>query len=104
MWRAYVSDVGASYAMQVDADHAAISARGWGAVAAGTPAFPSGSQPRRVVGYSLTTGRIGKARVGTTTCGLWTGATLTFTVEADDGTIDTMTVIQRIPERIRKAP
>jgi hypothetical protein len=104
VWRKYVADDATEYATQVDADQAAVTARGWASVAAGTPALPRGSRERRVMGVSASTGRKGSARVGTTTCDLWTGTTTTFTVEANDQTTDTMTVTERRPERIRVAP
>jgi hypothetical protein len=101
VWRKYVADDATEYAYLVDADHAAITARGWASVAAGTPPLPRGSIARRVFGRSASTGRPGTAVVGTTTCGLWTGVASTFTVEANDGTSDTCTVLERHPERIR---
>jgi hypothetical protein len=104
VWRKYVTDDAAEYGVLVDADHAAVTARGWAAVAAGTPALPSGSRPRRVMGVSPTSGLPGSARVGTKTCDLWTGVASTFTVEANDQTTDTLSVTERRPEFINRAP
>jgi hypothetical protein len=101
VWRKYVADDATEYATLVDADQAAITARGWSTVAGGTAPLPRGARERRVHGISLTTGRKGTARVGTATCDLWTGTATTFTVEADDQTTDTMTVTRRQGERIR---
>jgi len=101
VWRKYVADDAAEYAYLVDADAAAVTARGWGSVAAGTAPLPRGSVPRRVMGRSATTGRPGFAVCGTNTCGLWTGVASTFDVEATDGSTDTCDVLERHPERIR---
>jgi hypothetical protein len=101
VWRKYVADDATEWALLVDADHAAIGSRGWSAPTSGTPAFPRASRPRRVFGISPSTGRPGTTVVGTVTCDLWTGVVTTFTVEANDQTTDTMTVVHRLPERIR---
>src|SRR6478672_4402590 len=101
VWRKYVADDASIWGVLVDADHAAITSRGWASLTAGTPALPSGSQPRRVLGISPSTGRPGSARCGTVTCDLWTGVATTFTVEANDQTTDTLTVTERRQERFR---
>jgi len=100
VWRKYVADDATEFAVLVDADQAADATRGWASVTAGTPYLPAGSSPRHVVGLSASTGRTGSTRVGTVTCDLWTGAATTFTVEANDQTTDTLTVMTRQPERI----
>ena len=41
--------------------------------------------------------------MGTVTCDLWTGVATTFTVEANDQSTDTMNVVHRVPERLRRA-
>jgi len=51
-----------------------------------------------VTGLSATSGRRAIAVVPNITATVWTGATTTFDVEADDGTLDTMTIIQKIAE------
>lgn len=104
VWRKYVADDGSEFALQVDADQAAVVARGWAAVSPGVPYLPLGSKPRYVVGLSPTTGRTGTARVGTVTCGLWTGATTDFDVEANDNTTDTMVVTEKHQEVLRRSP
>lgn len=101
VWRKYVADDATEYAYLVDADQASVTSRGWASVTAGTSPLPRGSIPRRVIGRSPTTGRPGAAVVGTATCGLWTGVATTFDVEANDGTTDTCTVVERHKERIR---
>jgi len=100
VWRKYVDDAGNEWALRVDADHAAIASRGWATIVAGTHPLPRECRPRRVFGYSPTTGRPGMAIVGTTTCDLWTGVATTFTVEANDQSTDTINVLHRIKERI----
>lgn len=103
VYRTYTADNGDSFQTLVDADEAAITARGWGAVVVGGDLLPRGFKERRAHGLSATTGRRGSCRVGSTTADLWTGIATTFTVEADDNTIDTMTVTSRSGERRRVA-
>jgi hypothetical protein len=103
VWRKYVADDATEYALLVDADHATDTDRGWATVAAGTPALPRGSHPRRVLGLSPSSGRPGSAVIGDPSADLWTGVATTFTVEANDQTTDTMTVTERRAERIRVA-
>jgi len=96
---AYVTDGGTSYRQEVDADRFLVVAFGWTAIAGGTPQMPRGFTPRHVTGLSATSGRRGTAVVPSVTATIWTGAATTFDVEADDGTIDTMTVVNRIGEK-----
>lgn len=104
VYKTYVCDDGTTqFQTLVDADEAAITDRGWGAVAPGGDLLPRGFKERRVHGVSASTGRRGSARVGNTTAALWTGGATTFTVEADDNTIDTMTVTSRVGEKRRLA-
>lgn len=95
----YVTDGGTDYRMSVDKDRFAVASFAWSAAGAGLNAIPRGCKPRHVTGLSAASGRRGTAVVPLVTATIWTGATTTFDVEADDGTIDTMTVIHRIGER-----
>lgn len=101
----YVADDGTTqYARLVDSDQFAQAPRGWSATGvAGLPLLPIKAKPRVVYGVSATTGRRGTAVVATPTAGLWTGANTTFTVEANDGTSDTMTVTRRRGESFAQA-
>lgn len=103
VYKGYTSDAGTVFQTLVDADEAADATRGWAAVTVGGDLLPRGFKERRVHGLSATSGRRGSARVGNTTADLWTGTATTFTVEADDNTIDTMTVTSRTGEKRRLA-
>lgn len=95
----YHTDSGALFRMQVDRDRFAVAAFGWAAPGTpGMPQLPRGFKPRHVVGVSATSGRRGSAVVPDVTATIWTGAATTFEVEADDATVDTMTVTQRFGE------
>ena len=96
---AYVSDGGTSFEMQVDSDRFAVAAFGWTAATSAMNQLPRVAKPRHVTGISATTGFRGTAVVPSVTSSIWTGATTTFDVEADDQTVDTMTIIRRISER-----
>jgi hypothetical protein len=102
-FHSYVADSGTVFQTLVDDDEAVIAARGWGAAVIGGDLLPRGFKERRANGVSAGTGRRGSCRVGSTTCDLWTGVATTFTVEADDNTIDTMTVTSRSGEHRRLA-
>jgi len=102
VYKTYTCDDGTTtFQTLVDADEAAISARGWGAVSVGGDFLPRGFKERRANGVSATTGRRGSCRVGSTAADLWTGVATTFTVEADDNTLDTLTVTSRTGEKRR---
>jgi hypothetical protein len=104
VFKGYTCDDGTTvFQTLVDADEAAIAARGWAAATVGGDLLPRGFKERRAQGVSATSGRRGSCRVGSTTCDLWTGVATTFTVEADDNTIDTMTVTSRTGEKRRLA-
>jgi hypothetical protein len=103
VFKTYTADNGNSFQTLVDADEAAIVTRGWGGVVAGGDLLPRGFKERRAHGISAVTGRRGSCRVGSVAADLWTGVASTFTVEADDNTIDTMTVTSRTGERRRLA-
>jgi hypothetical protein len=85
--------------MSVDRDRFAVASFSWTAAAATVNAIPRGCKPRHVTGLSATSARRGIAVVPDITSDIWTGVATTFDVEADDGTIDTMTVIHRIAEK-----
>lgn len=95
----YVTDGATSYRTSVDSDRFAVAAFGWTAAAATVNPMPRGFTPRHVTGLSATSGRRGIATVPDVTAAIWTGGTTTFDVEADDGTIDTMTVKGKIAEK-----
>ncbi len=95
---AYVTDGATSYNYHVDTDAFASADRGWTAGTPGGPLLPRGFKPRHVTGLSGTSGYRGTAVVADPTANLWTGVATAFTVEADDGTTDSMTVTARIGE------
>lgn len=96
---AYDTDGGTHYNMEVDSDRFIEVGFAWTAGAPGGPLMPRGFKPRHVTGLSAGSGRRGTAVVPHLTSTLWTGVATVFTVEADDGTLDTMTVKHRIAER-----
>lgn len=103
VYMTYTADDLTAFQTLVDADEAAIPSRGWTAAVAGGDLIPRGFKERRVHGVSPTSGRRASCRVGSTTADLWTGVTHTFTVEADDNTIDTFNVTGQSGERRRRA-
>lgn len=106
VWATYISDNPIRrFARQVDADQVLDPQRGWTTTGTSdlTP-FPQQSRPRTVFGTSITSGRPGQTVVGSTTAPLWVGSSTTFNVEANDGTIDTITITGRRGERIRHFP
>jgi len=103
VYAGYTADSGTVFQTLVDADEAAIASRGWAAATVGGDMLPRGFKERRAHGISAVTGRRGSCRVGSTAATLWTGAVSTFTVEADDNTVDTMTVTSRTGEKRRLA-
>ena len=106
VWATYITDNPIRrFARQVDADQVLDASRGWTTTGITdlTP-FPQQSSPRTVFGTSAQTGRRGSTVVANTTAPLWNGSSTTFSVEANDGTIDTMTVTRRRGERIRHFP
>jgi hypothetical protein len=102
-FQGYTADNGDVFQTLVDADEALVAARGWAAATVGGDLLPRGFKERRANGLSATSGRRASCRVGSTACDLWTGVATTFTVEADDNTIDTMTVTSRSGEKRRLA-
>jgi hypothetical protein len=100
-FRGYTADSGTVFQTLVDSDEAAIASRGWAAATPGGDLLPRGFKERRVHGVSPTSGFRGSCRVGSTAADLWTGVATTFTVEADDNTIDTMNVTSRTGEKRR---
>lgn len=96
---AYETDGGTTYNTYVDSDRFLVAAFNWVAGIAGGPFIPRNFRPRFVTGLSAATGRFGKAIVPTVTADIWTGAATTFDVEATDGTLDTMTVLNKWSER-----
>jgi hypothetical protein len=101
----YVRDDGTTqYARLVDSDEFAQASRGWSATGvAALPLVPIKTKLRAVYGVSAASGRRGTAIVATTDADLWTGVASTFTVEANDGTTDTMTVTRRRGESFAAA-
>jgi hypothetical protein len=104
VYKGYTCDDGSTvFQTEVNADEAAIAARGWAAETVGGDLIPRGFKERRAHGISATTGRRASCRVGAVTADLWTGVATTFTVLANDGTSDTMTVTSRSGEKRRLA-
>jgi hypothetical protein len=103
VFKGYTADSGTVFQTLVDADEAAIASRGWAAATVGGDLLPRGFKERRVHGVSATSGRRASCRVGSSAADLWTGVATTFTVEADDNTIDTMTVTSTSGEKRRRA-
>lgn len=101
VYRSYTADNGDVFQTLVDADHAADTNRGWGAVVPGGTMIPRGLSERVCEGMSAVSGRRGTCRIGSAAALLWQGVATTFMVEADDGTLDTMTVTRRRGERRR---
>src|SRR3982751_1385485 len=103
VYKSYTCDDGTVFQTLVDADEAAIAARGWGAAVVGGDLLPRGFKERRAHGVSATTGRRGSCRVGDVAADLWTGVASTFIVEGNDNANDTMTVTSLSGEKRRKA-
>jgi len=106
VWAVYISDNPIRrWAKLVDADQVADPARGWSTLGVeDLVPFPQQSKPRRVYGTSPTTGRRGSTVVGSTSAPLWSGSATTFTVEANDQSLDTIAVTFHKGERIRHFP
>lgn len=97
----YVDDDGTPWKLQVDADYATDTDRGWTTgLTPGLPPLPRLWSPREVVGIDPT-GRVVTTRVATLDSPLWTGAAQTFTFRASDGAFYTATVVERRGERRR---
>ena len=95
----YVTDGATEYRCSVDSDRFAGADFGWTSATSAMNQLPRGAKPRHVSGLSATSGRRAVAIVPVITAAIWTGAATTFDVEADDGTIDTMTVTAKFNER-----
>lgn len=95
----YITDGSTSYSTSVDADRFALTTFGWTAASALDNPLPRNFTPRHVTGLSATSGRRGIATVPSVAADVWTGVATTFDVEADDQTIDTMTIKRRINEK-----
>ncbi len=94
----YTTDGATDYRFSVDKDRFLVADFGWSSAGAGLNQLPRGCRPRHVTGLSATSGRRAIAVVPQITADIWTGAVSTFVVEADDGTLDTMTVVAKIAE------
>lgn len=95
----YTTDGSTDYRMSVDKDRFATASFSWAAAAGTLNQLPRGAHPRHVTGLSAGSGRRAIAVVPVVTADVWTGVATTFDVEADDGTVDTMTIVRRINER-----
>ena len=94
----YLDDDGVPWRLQVDADYAVMPDRGWvTGTTPGLPPLPREWSPRLVVGVDPT-GRVERARVGSTAAALWTGAAPSFSFRASDGAFYEATVIARVGE------
>lgn len=96
---AYTTDGGTQYRMKVDADRFLVADFGWTTASPALNQLPRGAHPRHITGVSATTGRRGVAIVPIVTADVWTGLSTTFDIEADDQTVDTMTIVGRSGER-----
>lgn len=104
VWAYYQSDSGSTFALQVDADYALMPERGWTSPAApGTPVYPRGWTPRKVIGLDED-GHPRFAFVGSTSADLWTGVADTFTINGTDETVHTCSVFRRRAERMSRRP
>lgn len=95
----YVTDGGTSYEYNVNQDRFADGSFGWGAATAIMNKVPRGAKLRHVTGVSATTGRRATGVVPVVTADVWTGGATTFDVIGNDGSTDTMTIVQRIGEK-----
>lgn len=103
-WKLYESDDGGLYSLQVDADYALQTQRGFLTDAgAGVPPLPRGWRARYVVGLEPL-GRSHRALVASVTADLWTGVAGTFDVSDSGGEIQTCVVVGRVQERSRPRP
>ena len=99
-WAVYETDDGRLFALRVDADSVSRGDRGWlTANVSQTNPLPRSWLPRIVVGIDVQ-GHIRHTRIGRLDAPLWTGASLTFVYEANDGSTQTATVIGRRQERL----
>lgn len=104
VWANYHSDDGNTYALQVDADYAAETGRGWTyPSSAGTPVYPRGWIPRHVIGVD-SVGHERRAIIASPSAGLWSGSVLTFVVNGTDELPHTCAVTKRRMERIAARP
>lgn len=104
VWAYYVSDDGNTYALKVDADYAPMPERGWVFPAAmGTPVYPRGWLPRKVVGLDES-GHPREAVVASVGADLWTRVALTFHFYATDETLHTANVTRYLTENMKQRP
>jgi hypothetical protein len=102
-WAVYVDDGENAWALRVDRTAVTDPGRGWTVEGVeGLVPLPRLWKPRRVVGIDES-GREQLAIVSDVAADLWTGAAITFEVEATDGTVAIATVIRREQE-IRRFP
>jgi hypothetical protein len=102
-WSIYIDDDGFAWALKVDSDQALDPTRGWSPATLPAPvALPRGWRPREVYGFDAD-GNRRFTRVGTVTCDLWTGVATAFTIEANDNTDVTVTVVGKRGE-LRRGP
>jgi len=103
-WKLYEGDDRALYALQVDADYALQTQRGWFTDApAGTPPLPRGWRARYVIGVEPL-GRAHRAIVSSVAADLWTGVRGDFDIVDTNAQLQTCVVIGRVQERSRPRP
>lgn len=98
-WMMYGSDDGRTYALKVDDDLVADSARGWSTYATNEdPQYPRGWRPRAAIGVDAG-GRVRWAICASLDAPLWAGTDNLFHYRDTNGTIVPAIVIGRRDER-----
>jgi hypothetical protein len=99
VWAGYIDDLGAVWAVKVDADYAADPARGWQTVdPTAVPQLPRGWLTRAVFGLDEV-GRAIRATAASTSSAIWSGTVSTFSFYASDQVAHTASIIERRAER-----
>lgn len=103
-WCEYVDDTGAVWSLQVDADSAEDSDRGWQLVGdPAPPIWPRGWRPRQVEGLEPN-GRRRRTRIARVDAPLWTGGVVEFLAETNALEVVTVHVLAYLEERRVPAP
>lgn len=103
-WAIYTDDLGVRWLMKVDADYYADADRGWESpTEEDTQIWPQGWRPREIQGLEPE-GISQRARIGSLTAPLWTGAATSFFVNTSDAGTTSASVFRYWGERRRPAP
>lgn len=103
-WGVYVDDDGNQWSLQVDGDRIGDPERGWTFPAPPEILpFPRGWLPRKAMGVDPS-GRFQRCVVATVVAPLWTGEATSFSIEANDQTLQPVSVTGTIGERTRPRP